>query len=78
MKASAMALLGAAVLAGSALPQQASAFVVGAPSLARVSAGGRPSSSPSTVVPRCEGFEAWARGGWGQTGGGGGGVREQG
>eukprot|EP00903_Cladosiphon_okamuranus_P019392 g17830.t1 len=51
MKASAMALLGAAVLAVSALPQQASAFVAGTPSLARVS-GDRGSSSPSTVVPR--------------------------
>lgn len=51
MKASAMALLGAAVLAGSALPQQATAFVAGAPSLARISTETR-SSSSSTVVPR--------------------------
>lgn len=82
MKASAMALLGAAVLAGSALPQQASAFVVGTPSLARLSADSRSPSSPSAVVPRCDRVGNFGRrrvGQWGigsKTKGIGGGVTQ--
>ncbi|CAM9262796.1 unnamed protein product [Pylaiella littoralis] len=53
MKASAMALLGATVLASSTLPRHTSAFVVGGgPSLARSSAAARSTSHSSTVVPR--------------------------
>ncbi|CAM9751328.1 unnamed protein product [Scytosiphon promiscuus] len=53
MRASAMALLGAAVLTGSILPQQTSAFVGGgAPSLARLSSTRSSPSSSSTVTPR--------------------------
>lgn len=71
-----MALLGAAVLTASVLPQQTSAFVVGgAPSLARLSAT-RSSHSSSTVTPRYEWSitTSWARDGRGG-GEGGNGVR---